>query len=200
MPVRTPSRRCLHEIQIHAFIDNAEEPEAWVGNFRLVLRFMPARQTSLAEMCCVDAGWKPMHAGMPVLLGLVEAHAARENEIGMLEQTSLHERQKHGRVLERGEFVHAIIDLGTRGQVRAERHCHRRVVPKDGRIARLGQHGVEQLSLRCHRGSLGKPYRQDRNGNADATRTLGHFEPGGRYIPDYRFFENNDPIGSGSAA
>ena len=98
----------------------------------------------LGEMADVDARRERVDVVGQRALGLVQAVAAGEDDIGEAEQLLLERQQPGRRVLEIRQFVHAVVD-GRRGlQMTRERQHHRRVIPAQQRSALRHQHIVEQ--------------------------------------------------------
>jgi len=81
---------------------------------------------------------------MPVLFRFIKAVAAREHEIGLRQQALLQRQQFGRRILEVGQFVHAVIDDAIRHDMLRKGQHHRRVVPADERSRFTCQIKVEQ--------------------------------------------------------
>jgi hypothetical protein len=64
----------------------------------------------LAEMGAVDAGGEGVDVVVAVLLRLVEAVAAGEDDVGIVEQLLLERSNSRRREAEIGELVHAVVD------------------------------------------------------------------------------------------
>ena len=83
-----------------------------------------------------------MDAAMAVALGLVEAHAAGEDEVGAGEQRGLEIEQLARGPAEQRQLVHVVVDAQIAVQMARERHGHRGVVPEDARLRRLASEKI----------------------------------------------------------
>src|SRR5215208_2765137 len=77
----------------------------------------------------VHAAGETVHIGVPATLGVVEAAAAGEHQVGHPEERILSLHQLARRVFERGELVHAVVHDAAGSQSRGKRHGHRCVEP-----------------------------------------------------------------------
>jgi hypothetical protein len=127
------------EVEVHALVDDAEEADAGEGDARLVRR-VGAAGAGLAEMGRVHAAGKGEDLRVAAPLGLVQAVAAGEHEVGTLEQAVLVLAKPGRRVMEVRQLVHAVVNANVRRYVIAERERHGGVIPSHrlggGRSAR----------------------------------------------------------------
>ena len=86
-----------------------------------------------------------------VLLGLVEARAAGEDEVGLGDQFLLQVEQHGRRETEFRQLVHAVIDDDVGVDAARERQHHRRVIPGDDGPADRRSEGLEQARQRLLR-------------------------------------------------
>ena len=105
-----------------------------------------------------------MHVAMPVALGLVEAHAAREDEIGAGEQIVLESDHSLRGAAEKRQFVHVVVDAQIAFEMAREGDRHRRVVPENPR--RRGSRPIRSSTSSCCSAMISswhKPFGQNRN-------------------------------------
>ncbi|RYG68648.1 hypothetical protein EON77_15320 [bacterium] len=139
---------------------------------------------------------------MTLALGLVEAEAPREDDVGPVQKRGLQGEEPRIGELEVREFVHAVVDDRRRRDVAGEGEHHGRVEPeyRRRREAGLDQQGEQiaqpRLPLR-----LAPPVRQartDRDHAVVGERVI--FEIGQRMIAGDVFFEEEDPPAGREAA
>ena len=82
VPVRPQVGDAGDEIDVHALVDDAEEAEPRMRGSPPGRRARLAARARLGEMGEVDRGREGVDVAVPVALGLVEAHAAGEDEVG----------------------------------------------------------------------------------------------------------------------
>ena len=85
---------------------------------------------------------------MLLALGLIEAHAAGKNDVGLVEEQPLALAQLGGRAQEAAELVHAVVDRRLRAQLIGKAERHWGVIPADVVLDPLGLHEIpEELAL-----------------------------------------------------
>jgi hypothetical protein len=99
----------------------------------------------LAEVFRVDAAREAVGVGVTVFLGFVQARAAGEDQVGDVEQGRFALQQLLRRVLESGQFVHAVVDDQGRIEVLQQRQRHRGVEPHHWTFAFRHQVGQQAL-------------------------------------------------------
>src|SRR6478609_10956392 len=113
-----------------------------------------------------------MNIAVPVLLRLIEARSAREDDVGLVDQLLLELEQLCRRELELAELVHRIENDKVSVQVPRERQHHRRVIPGDQSTADRRNMGVKQTGQRRLTCVLGHVLREMRNDDPDARRVI----------------------------
>lgn len=121
------SRLCDH-FNVEPFVDHAEEAYSRVRYVCLVYRVI-AGLSCLVEMRNVYAAGEGKNRLVEASFGLVQTLPAREHDISALEQRFFHLLQLCRRVLEGGEFIHAVVDAYIAGYMVTETQRHGRVVP-----------------------------------------------------------------------
>ena len=110
---------CAKKVQVHPLVDDAEEAEPRVRNAGLILGF-GRHGSRRGEVRDIDAARKREDPTMPLALRFVQTLAAREDEIGAVQQLFLVFEKFRRRILERRQLVHAVEHDGARRQVRAQ--------------------------------------------------------------------------------
>ena len=131
------------ELQVHPLVDDSVEAEPRAADRPLIVGDRVHR-AGLGEMAAVDAGREGVDVGVTVLLRLIEAVAAGEDDVGGVDQLLLEGKELRRGEAEIGELVHAVVDGAGRLHVPREGQHHRRVIPTDERPLLAGQEGVEQ--------------------------------------------------------
>jgi hypothetical protein len=188
------------QIEIHSLVDHAEETEPRTADRGLVVghRVDGAR---LHEMTAVDARREGVNVRMPVLLRLVEAVAAGEDDVGRFEQLALELEQQRRGELEIGELVHAVVDGGHRLDLPREVQHHRRVVPAHDRSLLAGQIDFEQRPEQRIPVGLGDRFGQLRRHHDHAGLGAGtDVERRLVALAGDRLFPEDDPVIPGEAA
>ena len=114
-----------------------------------------------------------MDVGVAVLLRLVEARSAGEDDVRPVDQLLLELEQLRRRELELLKLVHRVEDGDVGVDVPREGQHHRRVIPGDQRAADRRDMRVEQTAQRRLARILGHALRQMRNDDPDVRRILG---------------------------
>jgi len=159
---------------------------------------MVKRQSGRGEMACVDAGREGVDIGVAAALGLVEAEAAREHQVGPAEQLPLEVQQTRRGAAEGRQLVHVVVDGEVAAALAGEGQRHRRVVP-EGPV--LAPHPVEEA---VEQGALGRdglggaaPLGQAGHRHRDAARAGRQVEDRVAAALDDRLFEHHDPVAGG---
>jgi len=193
VPVGTELRHPTEELDVHALIDDAEESEAGMRDGRLIRR-LGLERTGLHEMIELDRGRESVHAVVPIALGLVEAHAAGEDEIGTGEQCAFQIEQFAGGAAEQRQLVHVVVDAQVALEMAREGHRHGSVVPEDARAARVGRKQVfDEFALFENHVRMIKPFGQHRHGDRDALRPLGDVQMGRDARLEDGFLDDENP-------
>ena len=179
-----------------------KKPSRGCGDRGLVGGLGIARPPRLREVLEVDRGREAVHVAMPIALGLVEAHAAGEDEVGARENSSFSQRDQLLRcAAEKRELVHVVVDAEIAFEMARERQRHRRVVPKDARRFRLaGEKAVDQAALPRGHVALAQALGQDRRRDGDAAGTFRHVHARPRALLEERLLDLQHAIMLGGAA
>jgi hypothetical protein len=162
-------RHALEERAVEALVELAEEPDA-----RPLLRDLHARRAKVAG---VDAAREGVNVRVPLSLGLVEAVAAGEDDVGAREELFLATAQRGRRAQEPRQLVHAVVDHERRLEVAADLLRHRRVEPEQRRAHALArQKPAHELALDLLGARLAVLARQARREHAHARVDRGHVE------------------------
>ena len=125
------------------------------------------------QKCARSTDDEAVNVRVPVLLRLVQAGTAGEDNVGAVDQLLLELEQLGRRELKLAELVHRVEHHHVGVEMPREGQHHRRVVPGDQRSAQRGHVSVEQALergftriLRHARGEMG-------HDNADVRRIAG---------------------------
>ena len=176
---------------VHPLIHHAEEADAGVRDGGLVggVR-LPA--PGGGEMRRVDRGGEAGDARVPAALGLVQAAATGEDQVGARQQVALQLDQPRRGAAEGGELIHAVIDGQVGMQMAGEFQRHRRVEPGNHRPPGLaGQQAIEQFPLGGDNGIRRQALRQQRHGDGNALGCLMGVQPGGDAGAEQRFLQED---------
>ena len=144
----------------------------------------------------IDAGREGAHVRVTLPLGLVQAVAAGEDQIGRGEQLGFQRQQFGRREAEGGQFVHAVIDGACRADMARKAEHHRRVVPADRHGTFQRQKVVEQAAQCGVRILAGQAVGQMRRD--DMERPGGAQGETRRVVAaDDRLFPHHHPVGGG---
>ncbi len=166
-----------HELKVHPLVDHPVEAEARMRQACLIDRVVHRRLVArLAEMSAVHAGGEGVDVGVPAALGLVQAVAAGEDDVGEANQLFFQGTDALRRELEVGKLVHAVVDhcRGVFGHGTRKLQHHGRVVPGDRPLdLTFRDHRVQQRGQRFAGGLRFHPSRQPRRGHDDAGLLVG---------------------------
>jgi hypothetical protein len=191
LPFGTGGGDAGEQLHVHALVDDAEEAEARPWQSRLIRRLLGGLACA-REVGDIHAGRKRVDVRVQRALGLVQAVAARGDEVGAPHQLCLQRAKRRGRAREAGQLIHAVVHGGDRAQVIRERQRHRRVVPED-EVADgvVVQHAVDERRLRGDAGGLVVGLREVRYHDMDAGMGLRHLETRGAGA-EMRFFNEEN--------
>jgi len=141
----------VEHLQVQPLVDHPEISQTRSRDRSLVGRLGNRRRCApgLREVTGVDAARKARYAGVPCPLGLVEARAAGENEVGAFQQRCFPPAQLGRGSQKERQLVHAVIDHERGIDGVQERLGHRRVHPADRAQDPLGpDESTEELRRR----------------------------------------------------
>ena len=170
-PVGPHRRDLVEQLGIEPLVDHAIEAEARPRQVFLVGGIELAR-ARLAEMGAVDRRGEAVDVVVAVLLRLVEARSAGEDDVGAVDQLLLELEQFHGRELELRKLVHRVEHGDVGIEMAREGQHHRRIVPGDQRAADRRDMSVQQALQRRFARVLRHAFRQVRNDDPDVGRVL----------------------------
>ncbi len=145
-PVGVGGGHGVQQRQVHPLVDDAIEAQPRMRRGRLI-GGIGLRRPRAAEVSAVDARRKGMDVGVPVALGLVEAVAASEDNVGRGEQLAFEFDELRRRETEVRQLVHAVVHGATGAEMPGELEHHRGVVPTNQALGpALDQEAIEQTS------------------------------------------------------
>ena len=188
LPVRIGIGQRRHQRGVEALVDHAVVAQPRPADLALRRVAVVAVQR-LLEVHGVDAAGETMRIRMALALGLEQAGAACKDQVGPRQQGRFTLQQLLGRMLERGQLVHAIVDHQAGVQGRQQRQRHRRIKPDDGVVGRR-----DLAHQRLQRGQLvvmktGRLHRRTRLADGHVGRRGGQLEPAGALFPHGLFDE-----------
>ncbi len=145
------------QLEVEPLVDDAEEAEPRPRDPALqrvgaLHRGGVGRRAPERIVLGVDRARHAQHVRIRVALGLVQAWAAGDDEVGALQQRGLALAHLARRALECRELVHAVVDDRARRELAEHRQRHRRVEPDEivvdqvvGEVA--GDHRLERREL-----------------------------------------------------
>ena len=172
-----------HQGRLETLVDHAVIAKPGPADLRLRGMAIVAVQR-LFEVHGIDAAGEAMDVGVARALRLEQAGAAGKHEVGARQQGRFALQQLPRRILECGQFIHAVIHDQIRVQGRQQRQRHRRIEPHDGIVGwrDLAQQGLQHGQLVVVK--TGRLHGRAGLAHGHVRRRRGQFQGAGPVVPD----------------